>query len=107
MITTMKHLLSLIALFSVLFVSGCREADVRKMTVKIPAMTSEADVQNVRKALAPLNGVNKTLVVFDVKEHQITLTYDSMVVAEKNIEIAIAEAGYDANGILAIRAAAK
>jgi copper chaperone CopZ len=107
MITDMKHLISLFVLSGVLFVSGCRETDVRTMTVKIPAMTSEEDVQRVRKALAPLNGVNKALVVFDEKEHKITLTYDSMVVAEKNIEIAIAEAGYDANGILAIRAAAK
>lgn len=103
----MKHLFSLLALSGVLLASGCRVSDVREMTVKVPAMAGEEDVQRIRKALSPLNGVNKEQAVFDVKEHKITLTYDSMVVAHKNIEIAIAEAGYDANGIPAIRAAAK
>lgn len=107
MITAMKHLISLFVLFGVLITSGCRETDVRTLTVKVPAMASEEDVQHIRKAVSALNGVNKELVVFDVKEHKVTVTYDSMVVAHKNIEIAIAEAGYDANGIQAIRAAAK
>ena len=107
MIRHMKHLFSLFVLSGVLLVSGCRVSDVRPLTVKVPAMAAEDDVQRIRKALSSLNGVNKEQAVYDVKEHKITLTYDSMVVANKNIEIAIAEAGYDANGILAIRAAAK
>ena len=102
MMTHMKHVLSLLALLGVLLLPGCRETDVRKMTIKVPAMAGEEDVQRIRKALSPLNGVNKDQAVFDVKEHTITLTYESMVVAQKNIEIAIAEAGYDANGIAAI-----
>ena len=107
MMMDMKHLFSLLMLFVVLSLSGCRVSDVREMTVKVPAMASEEDAQRIRKALAPLNGVNKELAVFDTKEHQITLTYDSMMIAHKNIEIAIAEAGYEANGIPAIRAATK
>ena len=107
MIRHMKHLFSLFVLSGVLLVSGCRVSDVRPLTVKVPAMAAEDDVQRIRKALSSLNGVNKEQAVYDVKEHKITLTYESMVVANKNIEIAIAEAGYDANGILAIRAAAK
>ncbi len=107
MITRMKHLFSLFVLFGVLLVSGCRVSDVRVFTVKVPAMAAEEDVQRIRKALAPLNGVNKEQAVYDVKEHTVTVTYDSMVVAHKNIEIAIAEAGYGANGIPAIHAAAK
>jgi copper chaperone CopZ len=103
----MNYLISLFVLVGVLVMSGCRETDVRTLTVKVPALASEVDVQQIRKALTPLNGVNKELLVFDVKEHKVTVTYDSMVVAHKNIEIAIAEAGYDANGIQAIRAAAK
>ncbi|MEI7899311.1 MAG: heavy-metal-associated domain-containing protein [bacterium] len=102
----MKHLFFLFVLFGGLLVSGCRVSDVREMTIKVPAMAGEEDVQRIRKALAPLNGVNKEHAVFDVKAHTIILTYDSMVVAQKNIEIAIAEVGYDANGIPAIRAAA-
>ncbi len=99
----MKNVFSLFALLGVLFLSGCRESDVRKMTIKVPAMAGEEEVQRIRKALAPLGGVNKEQAVYDVKEHTITLSYESMVIAQKNIEIAIAEAGFDANGIAAIR----
>jgi copper chaperone CopZ len=103
----MKHLFSLCVLAVALLVAGCRVSDVREMTVKVPALASEQDVQNVRKALSPLNGVNKDQAVFDVKAHTVTLTYDSMVIAHKNIEIAIAEAGYEANGIQPVKAASK
>ena len=106
MIPRMKHFFSLLVLLGVLLASGCRVSDVREMTVKVPALAGEEDVQRIRKALAPLNGVNKEQAVYDVKGHKITLTYESMVIAQKNIEIAIAEAGYDANGIQAIPSAA-
>ncbi len=102
----MKQMLSLVTLMGLLLVTGCRESDVRTMTVNIPALSGEEDVQRIRKALAPLNGVNKEQAVYDVKAHTVILTYDSMVVAHKNIEIAIVEAGYEANGIPAIRTAA-
>ena len=102
MIATMKQMLSLVTLICVLLVTGCRVSDVRELTVHVPAMAGEDDVQRIRKALAPLNGVNKEQAVYDVKGHKIILTFDSMVVAHKNIEIAIVEAGYEANGIPAI-----
>jgi copper chaperone CopZ len=98
----MKLFFSLLALVGVL-VAGCRVSDVREMTVNVPAMASEADVQRVRAALAPLNGVDKEKTVYNVQGRSITVRYDSMVIAHKNIEIAIAEAGYDANKIPAIR----
>ena len=66
-------------------------------------MASETDVQKVRAALSPLTGVDKEKTVFDVQGHTVKVRYDSMQIAHKNIEIAIAEAGYDANGIPAIR----
>ena len=102
--TDMKFMVSLLALCVVLL-SGCRVSDVREFTIRVPAMAGEEDVARIRKALAPLNGVNEEQGTFDVQKRTVTLTYDSMVVAHKNIEIAIAEAGYDANGIPAIRTA--
>lgn len=102
--TSMKFMVSLFMLCVVLM-SGCRVSDVREFTIRVPAMAGEEDVARIRKALAPLSGVNEEQGVFDVQKHTITLTFDSMVVAHKNIEIAIAEAGYDANEITAIRAA--
>lgn len=98
----MKLFFALLALAGVL-VAGCRVSDVREMTVKVPAMASEEDAQRVRAALAPLNGVDKEKTAYNVQGRTVTVRYDSMVIAHKNIEIAIAEAGYDANGIPALR----
>lgn len=103
MITRMKYVLMFFSLASFLLLSGCRVSDVRELTVHVPGMVAESDVQRIRQALAPLNGVNKEQAVYDVTSHTVKVTFDSMVVANKNIEIAIAEAGYAANGIAAIR----
>ena len=97
----MKYFLSLIALF-VALLSGCRVSDVRELTVNVPAMAGEADVQRIRKAVEPLVGVKKDQLAFDVAGKKVTVVYDSMQIANKNIEIAIAEAGYAANEIPAI-----
>ncbi len=96
----MKFVIVLLAFLGVTL-TGCRVSDVRELTVNVPGMAADSDVERIRKALAPLNGVNRDQAVFDVKAHSVRMTYDSMVIATKNIEIAIAEAGYDANGITA------
>lgn len=98
----MKHLILLLSVVCALL-TGCRVSDVREFDVKVPAMASEEDAQRVRAALAPLNGIDKEKAVFDVANRIVKLRYDSMLIAHKNIEIAIAEAGYDANGIPAVR----
>jgi copper chaperone CopZ len=99
----MKFMVILLSLMGLLL-SGCRVSDVRELTVNVPGMAADSDVQRIRAALATLNGVNKDQTVFDVRGHTVKVTYDSMVVATKNIEIAIAEAGYDANTITAASA---
>jgi len=96
----MKYTVILLAFFGVLM-GGCRVSDVRTLTVNVPGMVAESDVQRIRQALAPLNGISKDQAVYDVKSHTIKVSFDSMVIAHKNIEIAIAEAGYDANSITA------
>ncbi len=82
--------------------AGCRVSDVRDVQVKVPAMASEADLQKVREALRPLIGVNQDKTTYDLATRTVNVRYDSMQIAHKNIEIAIAEAGYEANGIPAI-----
>lgn len=89
-----------------LTLAGCRQVDEREMTVNLPGVKTEADQDKVRAALAPLNGVRKESVAFDMNGHTMRVRYDSMQVAHKNIEIAIAEAGFDANEIKAIPQAA-
>jgi len=97
----MKRFPILFALGVSLF-SGCRVSDQREMTVNVPGMASEADAQRIRAALSPLNGLDKDKTTFDISGRAVRVRYDSMQIAHKNIEIAIAEAGYDANAIKAI-----
>lgn len=102
----MKQLAILLFCAAVAFSSltGCRVRDERGMTIDIPSLKTEADQEKVRSVVAPLVGIVQTNMVFDLQKHQLRLRYDSMQIAEKNIEIAIAEAGYDANSITAASA---
>ena len=82
--------------------AGCRQKDVRDFAVEVPALTQEnaaAVTDAIRGALAACSGVDMSSLAFDVASHRVTLKYDSMQGAKKNIEMAIAQAGYAANGV--------
>ena len=78
--------------------AGCRRTDVRDFEVSIPKMTAESEPV-IRQALAGFAGVEKPSLKFDQKAKKLTLRYDSMQLAKKNIEMAIAKAGFEANGV--------
>ncbi|MBQ9741173.1 MAG: hypothetical protein IJV91_09560, partial [Kiritimatiellae bacterium] len=78
--------------------SGCRRTDVRDFEVSIPALKVENEAV-VRQALARFGGVDKASMKFDFKTKTLVLKYDSMQLAKKNIELAIAKAGLEANGV--------
>ena len=82
---------------------GCRIKDNRVHEIKVPQMQSTEDVTRIRTALAVLKGLQHKECIFDLNTRTVTVPFDSMVVAHKNIEIAIAEAGYDANTIKAMK----
>ena len=82
----------------ILSLTGCRRADVRNFAVDVPEAT-QADFSAIAAALAPYGGVDKTSLAFDGENHRLTLKYDSMQIAKKNIEMAIAKAGFSANGV--------
>lgn len=84
---------------AVLFLGGCRVKDVREMTISLPGVQSEADLQKIRASLGSMVGVDQTSLRFDLAKKVLSLKYDSMIIAHKNIEITIAEAGYQANEI--------
>jgi hypothetical protein len=81
-----------------IFETGCRRTDVRDFEVSIPKLASDKEVI-VRQALARFGGVDKGSIKFDQKSKKLILKYDSMQLAKKNIEIAIAKAGLEANGV--------
>ena len=92
----MRNLI-LLAVVAIL-VAGCRRTDVRDFQVDLPEM-SAADLPAARAALAPYGGVDQKSLVFDEKSHRLTMKYDSMMIAKKNIEMALAKAGFTANGV--------
>lgn len=69
---------------------GCRREDVREMTVTMASLT-EADKAKVVQALSKYAGVRKDSYVWDMKAKTLTLSYDSMQVAQANIRYAIDE----------------
>ena len=71
---------------------GCRRADIREMTVEMPAL-SEADKPIVTRALSQYAGVDKTSFKWDLEKKTLTLKYDSMTVAQTNIRMAIEAKG--------------
>jgi len=94
----------ILSVFAVLLMAaiGCRRADVREFVVEVPEATA-ADEAALRQALESYEGIklreNPDAVKFDAAKHQLTVRYDSMQLAKKNIEISIAEAGFTANGV--------
>ena len=89
---------ALMAAVAVCLVAGCRRTDERDFEVSIPKMTAESEPA-IRQSLAGFAGVEKTSLKFDQKAKKLTLRYDSMQLAKKNIEMAIAKAGFEANGV--------
>lgn len=88
-------------ILSILFLcvcAGCRRTDVRDFTIHVPGMT-QSDEAAVKGALAMYAGVDKASYVFDYSACTLSLKYDSMQVAKKNLELAIAKAGFTANGV--------
>ena len=77
---------------------GCRRTDVRDFEVSIPSLTAENE-SAIRQSLSGFGGVEKSSLKFDRQAKKLTLRYDSMQLAKKNIEMAIAKAGYAANGV--------
>ncbi|MBO5940399.1 MAG: hypothetical protein J6R18_04300 [Kiritimatiellae bacterium] len=79
-------------------VTGCRRNDVRDFEVSIPSLTVE-NQEVVRNAIARFGGIDKSSIKFDQNAKKLFLKYDSMQLAKKNIELAIAKAGLVANGV--------
>lgn len=90
--------ISLICTLIALVLVGCRRVDERDFVVSIPSMT-EADAAVVTDALKGYAGIDKSSLVFDYTKKTLTLRYDSMQLAKKNIEMSIALAGFTANGV--------
>ena len=91
----MKNHFSLFAISAFLvfaLLSGCRREDFREMTVTMPGLT-EANKQVVVEALAKYQGIDHSSYKWDMSAKTLTLSYDSMKIAQANVRYAIDEKG--------------
>jgi copper chaperone CopZ len=101
-----KYILSLFGI--ILFLSGtsCRQHDYRTLVINVPEMRNNACVRVIGMKLGQVPGIKREDVKFDVANRKITVTYDTLLAADKNVEFLIADAGFKANGIPANKKAA-
>jgi copper chaperone CopZ len=92
---------TLLAIGLVLCVTGvsCRQRDLRTMPIHVPGMKSQACVELVKAAVARVPGVLPDKTTVDPATRTVYVTYESLGLSLKNIEFAIADAGFAANEI--------
>ena len=97
--------LAAICAFTAAAASGCRVRDVRNATIATTGIETDADLAAVTAALKELPDSRLTnrrqdkrtcfeVVAFDKASGALTVRYDSMKIGTKNIEEAIANAGF-------------
>lgn len=78
-----------------LLLSSCRQQDVREVIIKTPGLKNQTCAKIIQDAFMRQPGI--VAVRPDFQKHEIAVTYNSMVIAIKNIEFTVAAAGFDAN----------
>ncbi len=82
-------------MLAVLLISSCRKQDIREAVIKTPGIKNQACAKIIQDAFMRQPGIVSTRP--DFQKREITVKYNSMVIALKNIEFTIADAGFDAN----------
>jgi copper chaperone CopZ len=82
-----------------LFVVACRQHDYRTITIHVPEMKTQRCATLVRRALSSVRGAERRTIDIDLKARTVTVTYDSLFLSLKNLEFAIAGAGFQANNV--------
>lgn len=84
---------------------GCRLQDVRELELNIPDMLNPECAEIIVGQLTRTQGVLAETIRVDLPQRRIMLEYDSMILAIKNIEFVVADAGFAVNNIPANEAA--
>jgi copper chaperone CopZ len=95
----MKRLLFIVSITVGICLLGCRRQDVRTIMIDVPGMETEEHAAIVMRAMKTIPGVDTNSVQLDFARHTVTVRYESLVASLKNIEMAIADAGFAADGI--------
>jgi len=100
MVTRVKASLLFLAVLGVAVgLAACRRQDERVIQIDVPGMHTEAQARIVISALGSVPGVRPDGVKVDLVNRKVTVTYESIIASVKNLEHAIADAGFSANDI--------
>lgn len=78
---------------------SCRKYDIRTVVVRVPGLKNQECAKILQDTFLRQPAVRS--VQPDLQNRTLTITYDSMGIALKNIEFVIAAAGFDANDVQA------
>lgn len=95
----MKILSILVLLMILAHGSACRKHDIRTVVVEVPGLRHPTCARIIQEAFVRQPGIRS--VQPDLQQRTLKITYDSMIIALKNIEFVIADAGFDANEVRA------
>ncbi len=95
----MKLFSAILAAALLIGLGGCRKQDVRTVVIKTPEMKNAACAKLIQDAFIRQPGI--VSIRPDFERRELTVTYNSMVVARKNLEFTVAGAGFDANEVKA------
>jgi hypothetical protein len=119
-VSGMKKNILILSCFAFLLFAGdsCRQHDFRTLVVNVPEMKNQACVYRIaaslwyspalkkkdyhpksKKEVVPFEYLLSDSVKFNIDGRKITIVYDSLLTADKNLEFRIVKAGFEANGI--------
>lgn len=84
---------------------GCRQSRPREVLIDVPQLNGPVCADLILQSLAATDGVSTNEIAFDFAARTVSVGFDSMRTATKNVEHAIADVGFDANTIRADAAA--
>lgn len=88
-----------IIMLLVAVLSACRMQDVREAELRIPALRAPECATIISNSLARTPGIMAETMRVDYDAGTVLVRYDSMILALKNIEIVIADAGFAVNNV--------
>jgi len=79
--------------------ASCRKQDLRTFTIHIPDMKNQACSSIIVNALMREQTIRGDDIKVDLAAQTVTVKYDSLQRAQKNLVFAVAKAGFSANGV--------
>jgi copper chaperone CopZ len=103
----MKLPVSAVLVLAAVLIVSCRKQDMRTVTIGVAGMKNNACAAIVVDALQKSQNLQPEWIKADVEKRTVTVTYDSLQRSLRNLEFAIADAGFTANHTPANRQAAE